>query len=334
MTRLAFFGTPEVAVAVLRAVHGAGHEVALVETAPDRRRGRGAALVPTPVKKCALELGLPVSDRVADVLVAGVELGVVVAFGKIIRAEILEQVPMVNLHFSLLPRWRGAAPVERAILAGDDRTGVCLMALDEGLDTGPVYARVETPISPDETAAHLQLRLAHLGTTLLLDRLAGGVATLGTPVPQVGDPLYAAKIDRDERRLAWERPAVELERVVRVGRAWTTFRGKRLIVEPRPCGRCGSRPRSSRLSSRNWGSRGRRPFTRHAGRPRRCLWRWATRIAGGPGRGSFGTALRCLAARRPAGGGRAPRRLARLSPGVPVAGVPVAGVAVTGLWLP
>lgn len=216
---------------MLRAVHGAGHEVALVETAPDRRRGRGAALVPTPVKKCALELGLPVSDRVADVLVAGVELGVVVAFGKIIRAEILEQVPMVNLHFSLLPRWRGAAPVERAILAGDDRTGVCLMALDEGLDTGPVYARVETPISPDETAAHLQLRLAHLGTTLLLDRLAGGVATLGTPVPQVGDPLYAAKIDRDERRLAWERPAVELERVVRVGRAWTTFRGKRLIVE-------------------------------------------------------------------------------------------------------
>ena len=130
---------------MLRALHGAGHELALVVTAPDRRRGRGSAVGPTPVKRCALELGLPVSDRIADVLGARVELGVVVAFGSIIRGDVLARVPMVNLHFSLLPRWRGAAPVERAILAGDDRTGVCLMAVDEGLDTGPVYARVETP---------------------------------------------------------------------------------------------------------------------------------------------------------------------------------------------
>jgi len=121
--------------------------------------------------------------------------------------------------------------VERAILAGDDRTGVCLMALDEGLDTGPVYARVEAPILPGQTAAELRACLADLGTALLLERLAGGVATLGTPVPQVGEALYAAKIDRCELRLTWQRPAVELDRLVRVGRAWTTFRGKRLIVE-------------------------------------------------------------------------------------------------------
>jgi methionyl-tRNA formyltransferase len=231
VTRLAFLGTPEVAVGPLRALHDAGHVVALVVTAPDRRRGRGSALAPTPVKKCALELGLDVSSRVADVLDANVELGVVVAFGTLIRADVLGRVPMVNMHFSLLPRWRGAAPVERAILAGDDRTGVCLMALDEGLDTGPVYARVEAPILPDQTAAGLRARLAELGTALLLERLAGGVATLGTPVPQTGEALYAAKIDRDELRLAWQRPAVELDRLVRVGRAWTTFRGKRLIVE-------------------------------------------------------------------------------------------------------
>jgi len=231
VTRLAFLGTPEVAVGFLQALHDAGHDVALVVTAPDRRRGRGSALAPTPVKQCALELGLPVSSRVADVLDANVELGVVVAFGTLIRADVLRQVPMVNLHFSLLPRWRGAAPVERAILAGDDRTGVCLMALDEGLDTGPVHARVEARILPGETAAELRACLADLGTALLLEHLAGGVATLGIPVPQVGEVLYAAKIDRCELRLTWQRPAVELDRLVRVGRAWTTFRGKRLIVE-------------------------------------------------------------------------------------------------------
>ncbi len=231
MTRLAFLGTPEVAVGFLRALHGAGHDVALVVTAPDRRRGRGSALVPTPVKQCALDLALPVSSRVADVLEARVELGVVVAFGTLIRADVLGQVPMVNLHFSLLPRWRGAAPVERAILAGDERTGVCVMALDEGLDTGPVYARVEASIRPGETAAELRARLADLGTALLLERLAGGVATLGTPVPQRGEALYAAKIDSGERRLAWQRSAVELDRLIRIGRTWTTFRGKRLIVE-------------------------------------------------------------------------------------------------------
>ena len=231
MTRLAFLGTPDVAAVVLRALHDAGHEVALVVTPPDRRRGRGSGLVPTPVKRCALELGLPVSDHIAEVVAAHVELGVVVAFGTIIRPDVLEQVPMVNLHFSLLPRWRGAAPVERTILAGDELTGVSLMALDEGLDTGPVYARLETSVLAEESAAQLRDRLAALGARLLVDRLVAGLATLGTPEPQVGEASYAAKIDREELRLAWERPAVELDRVVRVGRAWTTFRSNRLILE-------------------------------------------------------------------------------------------------------
>jgi methionyl-tRNA formyltransferase len=231
VTRLAFLGTPDIAVGPLRALHDAGHVVALVVTAPDARRGRGGALAPTPVKKCALELKIPVSSRVNDVLDAGVELGVVVAFGSLIRADVLEQVPMVNLHFSLLPRWRGAAPVQRAILAGDERTGVCLMALDEGLDTGPVYACVETPILAHETADELRSRLGELGTHLVLERLAGGLTTLGTPLPQVGESVYAAKIDPGELRIDWERSAVELDRLVRIGRAWTRFRGKRLIIE-------------------------------------------------------------------------------------------------------
>ena len=138
---------------------------------------------------------------------------------------------MVNLHFSLLPRWRGAAPVERAILAGDERTGVCLMALDEGLDTGPVYGCVETPIRPEETAAELRVRLADLGSGSPRRAARRRSRHVWQPVPQVGEALYAAKIDRTELELAWERPAVELERVVRVGRAWTSFRGRRLIVE-------------------------------------------------------------------------------------------------------
>ncbi|MGD1011961.1 MAG: methionyl-tRNA formyltransferase [Acidimicrobiales bacterium] len=229
--RLAYLGTPQVAVAPLRALCAAGHDVALVVTAPDRRRGRGGALVPTPVKSCALELGLPVSSDVSDVLEAGVELGVVVAFGTIVPSGVLRAVPMVNLHFSLLPRWRGAAPVERAILAGDATTGVCLMALDEGLDTGPVYARVETAVLPGETARELRARLGELGTGLLIDRLSDGLCNLGAPLPQVGEAVYAAKIGREELKLDWSRPAIELERLIRVGRAWTTFRGRRLIIE-------------------------------------------------------------------------------------------------------
>lgn len=225
--RLVFLGTPEAAVPPLRALHAAGHEVALVVSQPDRKRGRGGALVPSPVKAAALELGLPVTDRVDDVLATGAELGVVVAFGRIIKPHVLAEVPMVNLHFSLLPRWLGAAPVERAILAGDERTGVCLMAVEEGLDTGGVYRRAEVEIGPDETAAELRARLVDIGTRLLVDALRDG---LGEPEPQVGEPVYAAKLEPEELHLDWSRPALDLHRVVRVGGAWTTFRGARLKV--------------------------------------------------------------------------------------------------------
>lgn len=204
-----------------------GHDVAVVVTQPDRRRGRGGALLPTPVKVAALEAGLPVSDRVDDVLDAGAELGVVVAFGRLVKPHVLDALPMVNVHFSLLPRWRGAAPVERAILAGDTETGVCLMGLEEGLDTGPVYRRQRVAIGPDETADELRARLVSLGTSMLVEALAQG---LGQGEPQEGEATYAAKLTPEELCLDWSRPASELERVVRVGGAWTTFGGRRLKV--------------------------------------------------------------------------------------------------------
>jgi methionyl-tRNA formyltransferase len=214
-------------VGPLRALVAAGHEVVLAVTQPDKRRGRGGKLLPSPVKAAAVELGLPVTERVDDVIGAGAELGVVVAYGRLIRPHVLAVLPMINVHFSLLPRWRGAAPVERAILAGDDRTGVCIMQLEEGLDTGPVYACEEVPIGPDQTAEELRAELAARGTGLLLGLLADG---LPEPQAQAGEPTYAPKIDPDEHRLDWTRPAVELHRVVRLGDAWTTFRGKRLKV--------------------------------------------------------------------------------------------------------
>ena len=211
----------------LRALHHAGFEIPIVITRPDRRRGRGGALSPSPVKAAALELGLPVSEDLADILSVPVDLAVVVAYGRIIPRSHLEQVPMVNLHFSLLPRWRGAAPVERALLAGDERTGVCLMQVAEGLDTGDVYARVEVEIAPADTLDSLRSRLVEVGTEMVITSLSEG---LGTPVPQVGEPTHAAKIDPDELRLDLHRPAVELSRTIRLGGAWTTFRGRRLKV--------------------------------------------------------------------------------------------------------
>lgn len=205
----------------------AGFDVPLVVSQPDRKRGRGRALSPSPVKAAALELGLPVTDRVDEVIDTGADLGVVVAYGRLIKPHVLDAVPMVNVHFSLLPRWRGAAPVERALLAGDAETGVCLMQLEEGLDTGPVYACEAVTIGPDESADELRTRLVTIGTDLLVAHLTAG---LGEPRPQDGEPTYAAKLDPAELELHWDRPALELHRLVRLGRAWTTFRGKRLRV--------------------------------------------------------------------------------------------------------
>jgi methionyl-tRNA formyltransferase len=211
----------------LRAIVDAGHDVGLVITRPDKRRGRHEAPRPSPVKAVALELGLPVATRAEDALSVGAELGVVVAYGRIIKNEVLERLPLVNAHFSLLPRWRGAAPVERSILAGDTVTGVCLMAIDEGLDTGPVYRCEQVDIGPEETAAELRSQLATLGASMLVAALATG---LGEPVPQHGEPTYAQKVEPADLFLDWQRPAVELHRVVRLGRAWTTWRGRRLLV--------------------------------------------------------------------------------------------------------
>jgi methionyl-tRNA formyltransferase len=230
VARVGFLGSPEPAASCLRALVCAGHDVVIAVTEPDKRRSRGSATSPTAVKRTATELGIPVTDRVADVLDVGADLGVVVAFGRLIPAAVLDRLLMVNVHFSLLPRWRGAAPVERAILAGDDVTGVCLMRLDEGLDTGPVYARTETAILPRETAHSLSDRLSALGAELLVSRLAGGVTSLGTPVPQKGEATYAAKLARSDLHIEWMRTAIEIERLVRVGRAWTTIRHRQLIV--------------------------------------------------------------------------------------------------------
>jgi methionyl-tRNA formyltransferase len=226
--RLVYFGSPRVAVLPLRALEDAGHEVLLVVSKPDRRRGRRGSSEPTPVKSAALQLGIPVSDDPDAALEAGAELGVVVAFGRILRPHLVHALPMVNLHFSLLPRWRGAAPVERAILAGDERTGVCVMAVEEGLDTGGVYARAEVGIRERATAEGLRAELAAVGTELLVHTLAG---PLPVPEAQAGEGVtYAEKLRPEELRLDWARPSHELDRVVRVGGAWTTVRGRRLKV--------------------------------------------------------------------------------------------------------
>ena len=238
--RIVFLGTPDDAVPTLRALVDAGHDVALVVTQPDRRRGRGRATAPSPVKAAALELGLPVRtpararEVVDEIGATGATLGAVVAFGQLLPDALLESLPhgFVNLHFSLLPRWRGAAPVERAILAGDAETGVSIMRIDAGLDTGPVYAVQRTPIVPDETAGDLRARLAMLGTDLMVTTLPR-IPDL-VPTPQDGDPTYAEKLDVAEFELDWARPPDELLRVIRAGNprpgAWTTVDHVRLKI--------------------------------------------------------------------------------------------------------
>lgn len=233
--RLVYLGSPSAAVPPLQALHDEGHEIALVVTNPPRRRHRRSEPTPTPVGERADELGIPVTHDARDLLDVEADLGVVVAFGQIIRPELLAHLQMVNLHFSLLPRWRGAAPVERAILAGDDRTGVCVMEVAEGLDTGGVYSCVEVPITARATAEMLRADLVERGTALLVDTLG---KPLGLPAPQADEGVtYAEKIRGDDLHLLWERDAVELSRVVRVGGAWTTVSGRRLKVleaEPAP----------------------------------------------------------------------------------------------------
>ncbi len=224
--RVVYLGSPQLAVPTLEALVAAGYEVPLVVSRADKRRGRGGQLLPSPVKAAALRLGLEVTDRIDDVAEVDADLGVVVAYGRLIRPHLLAVLPFVNLHFSLLPRWRGAAPVERAILAGDRETGVCVMALEAALDTGPVYRRATVAVG-DAALADLQAELVAVGTGLLLDCLEHG---FGTSTPQTGEPTYADKIDPAELALRWDQPAEVLLRTVRLGKAWTTFRGRRLLV--------------------------------------------------------------------------------------------------------
>lgn len=224
--RIVYLGSPEIAVEPLQALVAAGHDVALVVTNPDRRRGRGTEKTPTPVKQAAIELGLNVSHDLDDVLAVRAQLGVVVAYGHIIGKHILDAVPMVNIHFSLLPRWRGAAPLERAILAGDAVTGVCLMEIAEALDEGNVFARREVVIG-DLSLDELRDDLVEASCDLLIDSLEAG---LTDPEPQIGEPVYARKLRREDFALDFSQSAIQNARVVRLGRAFTTVRGKRLGV--------------------------------------------------------------------------------------------------------
>lgn len=225
--RVIFFGTPEIAVGPLRALVAAGFVVDLVVTGIDKRRGRGSQTSPSPVKETALELQLPVSHDVADAIAlvtssdassTGSFIGVVVAYGRIISTEALQVLPMINIHYSLLPRWRGAAPVERALLAGDEQTGVCIMQVVEQLDAGDILSSATTQISQTDTTASLRTRLGEMATPLLIDVLSNGVTATK---PQSGDVVVAAKITHVDLEIDWSKPAAVIDRQVRVGGAFT-----------------------------------------------------------------------------------------------------------------
>ncbi len=230
-----FAGTPEFAVAPLRALLATEHTVCAVYTQPDRPAGRGRKLTASPVKCVALEHGIPVyqpvslksAEEQARLQALQADLMVVVAYGLILPSPVLEapRLGCVNIHASLLPRWRGAAPLQRAILAGDTETGITIMQMDVGLDTGAMLVRASCPILPDDTTQTLHDRLAALGAQTLLpvlEQLDNGTAHA---TPQ-DDSLacYAAKIDKTEAVIDWSRPAVELERKVRAFNPWPVAR--------------------------------------------------------------------------------------------------------------
>ncbi|MFS8606474.1 MAG: methionyl-tRNA formyltransferase [Gammaproteobacteria bacterium] len=230
--RIAFAGTPAFAVPALEAIVAAGAHVPLVLTQPDRPAGRGRKLTPPPVKEAALAHGLPVAQpsSLADAAVArewGLDrppdLLVVVAYGLLLPRWVLDWPARgcVNIHASLLPRWRGAAPIQHAILAGDAETGISLMRMDEGLDTGPVYCSRSIPIEPTQTAGELHDRLARLGAELLAESLPALLSSELTPVPQdEALATYAPKIAKADARLDFHKPAERLAREVRAYHPW------------------------------------------------------------------------------------------------------------------
>ncbi|MDE3223081.1 MAG: methionyl-tRNA formyltransferase [Acidobacteriota bacterium] len=226
---LAFLGTPEAAVPTLDALVDAGHDVNLVITREDKRRARGGDLSPSPVKRRALELGLRVSHDLDDVLDGSSALGVVVAYGRLVPAATLARVPMLNVHFSLLPRWRGAAPVEHAILAGDVETGVNVMTMEEGLDTGPVHLERRVRVGELDAAA-LRHELSLLGAGAIVEVLASP-QLLTSPRPQEGEATYAKKITRADRLLDPRESAEVFRRRCRIGGAELHLDDRRLFVE-------------------------------------------------------------------------------------------------------
>jgi methionyl-tRNA formyltransferase len=222
--RVVYLGTSEFAVAILRRLAGSRHRPALVVAPPDRPKGRGRSLTPPPAAAAAVELGIELhqTDRahseesVERLRASGGEIGVVCAFGQLIREPLLSEWELLNVHPSLVPRWRGAAPIERAIMAGDGETGVSIMRVEAGLDSGPVALVERTPIHPGEDHGALSARLAELGGELItraLDLRADSPLKLTDQ--DESRATYAAKIDPSERRLDPGRTAVELERTVR-----------------------------------------------------------------------------------------------------------------------
>lgn len=239
--RIIFMGSPDFSVPALDALAAAGHDIVAVYCQPPRPAGRGKKDRPTPVHARAMELGLtvrhPASLRSAEEQAAfaglGADIAVVVAYGLILPKPVLDAPKhgCLNIHASLLPRWRGAAPIHRAIMAGDSETGICIMQMEEGLDTGPVLLRQSTPIGPEDTTADLHDRLAAMGADMITDALTRLDRLTPEPQPETG-VTYAAKIDKSEARIDWTRPAPEIDRQIRglspFPGAWCMLQGERL----------------------------------------------------------------------------------------------------------
>jgi len=234
--RLAFMGTPDFAVVILDALIAAGHDIAAVYCQPPRAAGRGHRVVPSPVARRAMEAGLLLRhparlgpDEAAEFAALKLDAAVVAAYGLILPKALLDapRLGAFNVHASLLPRWRGAAPIERAILAGDAETGVTIMRMAEGLDTGPILLAETVPIAGAATAASLRQELAQRGARLMVEALARIDALVPKPQPQAG-VTYAKKIAREEERIDWRKPALEIERQVRALSAWFEAKGERI----------------------------------------------------------------------------------------------------------
>lgn len=229
--RLVFAGTPEFAAEHLKALLDTPHQIVAVYTQPDRPAGRGQKLMPSPVKQLALQHGLPVlqpptlRDPAAqeELRALAPDLMVVVAYGLILPQAVLDipRLGCINSHASLLPRWRGAAPIQRAVQAGDAESGVTVMQMEAGLDTGPMLLKVTTPITAGDTGGSLHDRLAQLGPQAVVQAIAGLAAgTLQGEVQDDALATYAHKLNKDEARIDWSRPADELERLVRAFNPW------------------------------------------------------------------------------------------------------------------